>query len=59
MKALSAGGGGGLTAALCLPEIGAEIRVFESVETVRPPPSPRTPDCPPAPPRPAIGASAA
>ena len=37
MKALIAGGGiGGLTAALCLHEIGAEVRVFESVETVRP-----------------------
>ena len=37
MKALVAGGGiGGLTAALCLHEIGAEVRVFESVETVRP-----------------------
>jgi 5-methylphenazine-1-carboxylate 1-monooxygenase len=37
MKALIVGGGiGGLTAALCLHEIGIEARVFESVETIRP-----------------------
>ncbi len=37
MKALIAGGGiGGLTTALCLHEIGIEVRVFESVETIRP-----------------------
>jgi 5-methylphenazine-1-carboxylate 1-monooxygenase len=37
MKALLVGGGiGGLTAALCLREMGIEVRVFESVETVRP-----------------------
>src|SRR5262249_62234262 len=37
MKALLVGGGiGGLTAALCLHEIGIEVRVFESVETIRP-----------------------
>jgi 2-polyprenyl-6-methoxyphenol hydroxylase-like FAD-dependent oxidoreductase len=37
MKALIVGGGiGGLTAALCLHEIGVEVRVFESVETIRP-----------------------
>lgn len=37
MKALVAGGGiGGLTTALCLHEMGIEVRVFESVETIRP-----------------------
>src|SRR5262249_52968712 len=37
MKALIVGGGiGGLTAALCLHEIGIEVRVFESVEAIRP-----------------------
>jgi 2-polyprenyl-6-methoxyphenol hydroxylase-like FAD-dependent oxidoreductase len=37
MKALLVGGGiGGLAAALCLHEIGIEVRVFESVETIRP-----------------------
>src|SRR5690349_11943047 len=37
MKARIAGGGiGGLTAALCLHEIGMDVRVFESVETIRP-----------------------
>jgi 2-polyprenyl-6-methoxyphenol hydroxylase-like FAD-dependent oxidoreductase len=37
MKALIVGGGiGGLTAALCLHEIGVKARVFESVETMRP-----------------------
>jgi 5-methylphenazine-1-carboxylate 1-monooxygenase len=37
MKALIVGGGiGGLTTALCLHEIGIEVRVFESVETIRP-----------------------
>src|SRR5215510_5159893 len=37
MKALIVGGGiGGLTTALCLHEIGVEVRVFESVGTIRP-----------------------
>lgn len=37
MKALVVGGGiGGLTTALCLHQIGVEVRVFESVETIRP-----------------------
>ena len=37
MKALIVGGGvGGLTTALCLHVIGIEVRVFESVETIRP-----------------------
>ena len=37
MKALIVGGGiGGLITALCLHEIGFEVRVFESVETIRP-----------------------
>jgi 2-polyprenyl-6-methoxyphenol hydroxylase-like FAD-dependent oxidoreductase len=37
MKALIVGGGiGGLTTALCLHEIGIDVRVFESVDTIRP-----------------------
>jgi len=37
MKALIAGGGiGGLVSALCLHEVGIEVRAFESVETIRP-----------------------
>src|SRR5579884_2715325 len=37
MKALVVGGGvGGLAAALCLHEAGVEVRVLESVETIRP-----------------------
>src|SRR5271166_2463481 len=37
MKALIVGGGiGGLTTVLCLHEIGIKVRVFESVETIRP-----------------------
>jgi 5-methylphenazine-1-carboxylate 1-monooxygenase len=37
MKAIIAGGGiGGLVTALCLHEIGIDVRVFESVQTIRP-----------------------